>query len=171
MGGTNEFENYHYVYEGQRYAYDLVRVKNGTTFEGTNLRNENYYAFGTDVVAPLHGKVVKVVDGIKDNVPGEMDEQHPAGNYIVIEHPEKEYSLIAHFKQNSIVVKEGELVGEGQLLGQCGNSGNSSEAHIHFQVMDNALLKKAKSIRIQFQDHHEPVQGDTVEPLPLRVKK
>ena len=50
-GGTNEFENYHYVYEGQRYAYDLVRVKNGTTFEGTNLRNENYYAFGTDIVA------------------------------------------------------------------------------------------------------------------------
>lgn len=170
-GGTNEFVNYHYVYESQRYAYDLVRVKNGATFEGTNLINENYYAFGTDVVAPLHGKVVKVVDGLKDNVPGEMDEQHPAGNHVIIEHPHKEYSMIAHLKKGSIVVKENELVKEGQLLGQCGNSGNSSEAHIHFQVMDCPKLEKAKSIRIQFQDHREPVQGDIVEPLPLDENK
>ena len=84
-GGANEFKNYHYIYENQRYAYDLVRVKNGETFEGTNLINENYYAFSTDIVAPLHGKVVKVVDRLKDNVPGEMNEQHPAGNYVINE--------------------------------------------------------------------------------------
>lgn len=169
-GGINEFENYHYVYENQRYAYDLVRVKNGATFEGTNLMNENYYAFGTDVVAPLHGKIVKVVDGLKDNIPGETDEQHPAGNYVIIEHPHEEYSMIAHLKKGSIVVKEDELVKEGQLLGKCGNSGNSSEAHIHFQVMDRPQFEKAKSIRIQFQDDREPVQGDTVVPLPLDEK-
>lgn len=170
-GGTNELNNYHYAYEHQRYAYDLVRVKNGSTYEGTNLTNENYFAFGTDVVAPLGGKVVKVVDGIKDNVPGEMNEQHPAGNYVVIEHPNKEYSMMAHFKKGSIIVKKGEFVKEGQLLGQCGNSGNSSEAHIHFQVMDNPQFEKAKSIRIRFQNQHEPVQGDIVEPLPLNENK
>lgn len=169
-GGTNEFDNYHYAYENQRYAYDLVRVKNCATFEGTGLVNENYYAFGADIVSPLHGKVVKVVDGIKDNTPGEMDEQHPAGNYIIIEHPNEEYSMIAHIKKDSIVVNEGDLVKEWQLLGQCGNSGNSSEAHIHFQVMDRPQFDDAKSIRIQFQNQNEPVQGDTVEPLPLDEK-
>lgn len=170
-GGTNEFDNYHYAYENQRYAYDLVRVINGVTYEGTNLINENYFAFGKDIVAPLNGKVVEVVDGIKDNVPGEMNEQDPAGNYIVIEHSNKENSMIAHFKNGSILVKEGEQVKEGQLLGQCGNSGNSSEAHIHFQVMDRPQFEKAKSIRIQFQNHLEPVQGDTVTSLPLDDNK
>lgn len=170
-GGVNEFDNYHYPYENQRYAYDLVRVKNGVTYEGTSLINENYYAFGVDVIAPLHGKVVKVVDGIRDNVPGEMDEQKPAGNYVVIEHPNKEYSMIAHFKNGSILVKEGEQVKEGQLLGQCGNSGNSSEAHIHFQVMDRPQFEKAKSFRIRFQNQLEPIQGDTVKPIPLNENK
>ncbi|MEK3973989.1 M23 family metallopeptidase [Psychrobacillus sp. FSL K6-1267] len=170
-GGTNEFDNYHYAYENQRYAYDLVRVINGVTYEGTNLINENYFAFGKDIVAPLNGKVVEVVDGIKDNVPGKMNEQYPAGNYIVIEHSNKENSMIAHFKNGSILVKEGEHVKEGQLLGLCGNSGNSSEAHIHFQVMDRPQFEKAKSIRIQFQNHLEPVQGDTVTSWPLDDNK
>lgn len=170
-GGINEFVNYHYAYENQRYAYDLVRVKNGSTFDRAQITNDNYYAFGTDIVAPLHGKVVKVVDGIKDNVPGEMNEQQPEGNYVIIEHPHQEYSMIAHFKKDSIIVKEGELVNEGQLLGQCGNSGNSSEAHIHFQVMDYPQLNRAKSIRIQFRNELEPVQGDIVEPLQLGAKK
>lgn len=165
-GGTNEFENYHYAYENQRYAYDLVKVVNGKTFHGTNLKNENFYAFGTDVVAPFYGKVVKVVDGLKDNFPGEMDEKNPAGNYVIILHPNKEYSMIAHFKKDSIVVKKGETVNEGQLIGQCGNSGNSSEPHIHFQVMNYPSLNLGKSIRIQFQDQSEPVQGDIVKPLP-----
>lgn len=163
-GGTNEFENYHYAYEQQRYAYDLVQVKNGATFTGTHSLNESYYAFGTDVVAPLHGTVINVVDGFKDNVPGKMEQQHPAGNYVIIEHPNKEYSMMAHLKNGSILVNVGDVVKEGQVVGRCGNSGNSSEAHIHFQVMDHPQLDQAKSIRIRFQQEYEPIQGDTVRP-------
>ncbi|MGN7477311.1 M23 family metallopeptidase [Solibacillus silvestris] len=166
-GGANEFINYHYAYEQQRYAYDLVIINEGQSFKDSPISNENYYAFGKDVVAPYAGKVVSVVDGLKDNIPGEMDEQNPAGNYIVIAHPNEEYSMIAHFKKDSIIVKPGDSVKEGQLLGQCGNSGNSSEAHIHFQVMDNADLHEAKSIRIQFRDGHEPIQGEIVKPALL----
>lgn len=167
-GGANEFLNYHYPYEGQRYAYDLVIVKEDKSYKDSSLSNENYYAFGAEVVAPYRGKVVTVVDGIKDNIPGEMNEQQPAGNYIVIAHPNNEFSMIAHFKMNSIVVKPGDTVKEGQLLGYCGNSGNSSEAHIHFQVMDRADFNKAKSIRIKFQNNLEPIQGDVVEPRPFK---
>lgn len=163
-GGTNEADNYHYAYEQQRYAYDLVQVKNDATFTGNPLLNEQYHAFGTDVVAPLHGTVVHVIDGLEDNVPGEMGGQHPAGNYVILEHPNEEYSMMAHLKQNSITVKKGDVMKEGQVVGQCGNSGNSSEAHIHFQVMDRPQLEQAKSIRIRFQQGYEPVQGDTVRP-------
>lgn len=167
-GGANEFLNYHYPYEQQRYAYDLIIVKEEKSYKDTSLLNENYYAFGAEVVAPYKGKVVTVVDGIKDNLPGEMNEQQPAGNYIVIAHPNDEFSMIAHFKMNSIVVKPGDTVKEGQLLGYCGNSGNSSEAHIHFQVMDGADFNKAKSIRIMFQNDVEPIQGDVVGALPFK---
>ena len=162
-GGTNVIDNYHYAYEQQRYAYDLVQVRNGATFTGNPLINENYYAFGTDVVAPLNGTVVTVLDGCIDNVPGEMDEHNLAGNFITIEHANKEYSMVAHLKNGSILVKEGDIVKEGQVLGQCGNSGNSSEAHIHFQVMDHLQMDLAKSLRIRFQQEYEPVQGDTVK--------
>jgi len=161
LGGTNEFINYHYLYENQRYAYDLVKVREGESYLNSPIQNENFYAFDEAIIAPADGKVVKVVDGIKDNVPGEMEEHNPAGNYVVIEHVDNEFSMIAHFKQNSILVKPGEFVTEGQLIGKCGNSGNSSEPHIHFQVMDTDS-KYGKSIRILFKDGKEPIQGDMI---------
>ncbi len=164
-GGTNEFVNYHYAYETQRYAYDFVKVKDGQTFTDSPNNNEHYYAFGADVVAPFSGTVVRLVDGFKDNVPGVMDAEHPAGNYMVIAHPNDEYSFLSHFKQGSICVKEGDIVKEGQLLGQCGNSGNSSEAHIHFHVMDGSNFETATSIRIKFQGDADPLQGETVKPI------
>ncbi|GGA24636.1 M23 family metallopeptidase [Psychrobacillus lasiicapitis] len=118
-GGANEFINYHYPYESQRYAYDLVKIQDGLSYRKTQMGNNNFYSFDEDVVAPGDGKIVKVVDGLKDNVPGEMDSNNPEGNYIVIEHANKEFSMIAHFKQNSILVKVGEVVREGQLIGKC----------------------------------------------------
>ncbi|WP_211655504.1 M23 family metallopeptidase [Planococcus alpniumensis] len=166
-GGKNEFLNYHYVYESQRYAYDLVVMKEERTFRENGKRNENYYAFNKEVAAPANGQVVKVVDGIKDNMPGDMNESEPAGNFIVIKHSVNEYSLVAHFKQNSIRVKEGETVQQGEIIGLCGNSGNSSEPHIHFQVMNSPDLHNCKSLCIRFTDGSQPIQGDTVTQGPL----
>src|SRR5690606_4327360 len=103
-------------------------------------------------------------DGMNDNIPGEMDEDNPAGNYCIIAHEHNEYSMIAHFKKDSICVETGDNVKAGQLLGLCGNSGNSSEAHIHFQVMDHPDFLQAKSLHIQFHGGAEPIQGDFVQP-------
>ncbi|WP_339194784.1 M23 family metallopeptidase [Solibacillus sp. FSL R5-0449] len=163
-GGTNEFINYHYPYEQQRYAYDLVKMSNNETYRNSKLQNESYYAFGAEVVAPADGVVVEVLDGINDNIPGEMDEENLAGNYCIIAHEHNEYSMLAHFKKDSICVETGDKVKAGQLLGLCGNSGNSSEAHIHFQVMDHQDFLQAKSLRIQFHSGAEPIQGDIVKP-------
>lgn len=167
-GGKNEFLNYHYVYESQRYAYDLVIMKEKRTYRESGMGNENYYAFNKEVVAPANGQVVKVVDGIEDNTPDDMNESQPAGNYIVIKHSADEYSLVAHFKKNSMLVKEGETVQQGQIIGLCGNSGNSSEPHIHFQVMDSPDLHNCKSICIRFTDGSQPIQGDAVTQGPLQ---
>lgn len=168
-GGTNEFINYHYVYENQRYAYDLIQVKDNTSYKETRLRNENFYAFNQEILSPATGKVVKVIDGLKDNTPGEMDADNPAGNFVIIEHEYKEYSMLAHLKKDSIKVREGDNVTEGQCIGRCGNSGNSSEPHLHFQVMDSSDLYKGTSIRIRFKNGLEPIQGDVVsEYMPLK---
>ncbi|QCR32566.1 M23 family metallopeptidase [Lysinibacillus sp. SGAir0095] len=166
-GGKNEFLNYHYAYESQRYAYDLVIMKDNQTYEDNHARNENYFAFNQEVVAPDSGTVVKVMNHVPDNIPGEMNEQAPAGNHVILKHLNNEYSLLAHFKQHSITVKKGDQVKQGQVLGLCGNSGNSSEPHIHFQVMNSPNLKKCKSRCIRFSNGVEPIQGDLVREGPL----
>lgn len=168
-GGANELINYHYAYETQQFAYDFVKVQDGLTYIDTAEHNEHYLAYNEAIVAPLDGKVLEVVDGIADNVPGQMDEQNPAGNYVILEHANQEYSLLAHLIPGSIVVKEGQQVKTGTRIGRCGNSGNSSEAHLHFQVMDAPNLTKCKSRRIRFHDGKEPIQGDTV--VSKKMKK
>ncbi|WP_338780342.1 M23 family metallopeptidase [Metabacillus sp. FJAT-52054] len=135
-------------------------MKKGQTYKGNPLKNESYYAFGQPVAAPLEGTVIKTVDGLKDNVPGELNPDHPEGNYVVIKHKNGEYSILAHFMKNSIKVREGEKVKTGQILGKCGNSGNSTEAHIHFQVSSSPDIMTGKSIRIQFENGKEPVRGE-----------
>lgn len=168
-GGTNVFDNYHYDYDNQRYAYDFVRVQNGKTHSGDGSTNEQYYAFNTAVVAPLAGKVVRAVDGIADNTIGETNEYSPLGNHVILKHKHGEYSVVAHLKQHSVNVREGDRVEEGQIVGACGNSGNSSEPHIHFHVMDDAAWEKATSIRIKLQQK-EPLRGHHVTPAPFKEK-
>lgn len=163
-GGTNSLVNYHYEYESQRYAYDFVIMKDNQTYNGDPTKNESYYAFGKNMFVPADGKIVEVENGIKDNkLVGEMNEKQPAGNYVVIDHGNDEYSLLAHFKYGSIIVKPGDQVKEGELLGLVGNSGNSSEAHIHFQVANGSDLDASKSIRIRFNLDEELLQGDFIK--------
>ena len=55
-GGDNELFNYHYNYETQRYAYDLVKLVNGKTMYDGGQFCSNYYSFGANVVAPIYGE-------------------------------------------------------------------------------------------------------------------
>lgn len=161
-GGTNELVNYHYAYPSQRYAYDFLIMRNGQTYIGDPKRNESYYAFGQPILAPASGTVLKVASTIWDNEPGTYNEEHAAGNFVEIDHGNGEYSLLAHLKHGSITVKPGETARQGQVIGLCGNSGNSSEPHLHIQVSDSSDLMKAKSIRIRFPGNAKIVQGDFV---------
>jgi Peptidase family M23 len=164
-GGTNESLNYHYPYESQRYAYDLVIMKDNQSFQGDAKANESYYAYGKPLIAPADGVVVGVEMNLEDNVPvGKMNPEKPYGNYVIIDHGKGEYSVIAHMKYQSAAVKIGDQVKQGDPIGLCGNSGNSSEAHIHFQVQDSPDLEAGKSIRIKFKDNIEPIRGQFVSP-------
>lgn len=157
-GGHNTLLNYHYEYEHIRYAYDFIKVENNYSYQGDPLNNESYFAFNEPILSPAAGKVIKVVNDIVDNVPGQFNEQNPEGNMVMIEHSHGEISLIAHFKQSSIVVEEGDIVEKGQLLGMTGNSGYSSEPHIHFQI-NKRLQDKEIVVPITFSNSEKWVKG------------
>lgn len=162
-GGKNIFVNYHYEFEQVRYAYDFVKEKNGYSYEGNPKNNENYFAFNENVLAPADGIVVASIDGILDNDPvGKVNESQPAGNVVTIRHRNGEYSTIAHLKNGSVKVKSGDKVTAGQIIGKCGNSGNSTEPHVHFQVSVQKDKAKIVTIPISFRDSLQLIRGETV---------
>jgi len=162
-GGQDTLSNYHYEVPSQRYAYDLVQIKDGFSYQGDAAKNESYYAFGQDVFAPQAGTVVQVVNDIPDNEPvGTMNEEKPAGNVVVIDHGGGEFSYLAHLMNGSAKVKVGDSVKQGDLIGLCGNSGNSSEPHLHYQVSDGPDLFAGRSIRIQWEGGLRPIQGESI---------
>jgi hypothetical protein len=136
-GGNTELENYHVVAPNQRHALDLVIWKDGGTHRGDGTANEDYWAYGQRVLAPAGGTVVTAVDGLADNAPQvETDAANLAGNHVVIEVADEEYVLIAHMQAGSLTVAEGDSVTAGQVIGLVGNSGNTSEPHIHIHLQD-----------------------------------
>ncbi|MFV0344844.1 MAG: DUF3887 domain-containing protein [Bacteroidales bacterium] len=150
-GGDTKELNYHVESEAQKNAIDLVITDDkGNSFKTDGKMNEDYYAFGKELVAPCDGEVVLVVDGVKDNVPGILNPVYVPGNTVIIKTVNNEYLFFAHFKQHSIVVKQGQKVKQGQLLGLCGNSGNSSEAHLHFHIQNVEDMNSATGVKCYF---------------------
>jgi urea transporter len=118
-----------------RHAYDFVVFQpDGSTYRGDGTRLEDYAAFRKPVLSPIRGRVVRVVDGLPDNPPGEVDRAHNWGNLVVLKDERGFHVEISHFASNSIRVEEGAWVERGALLGLCGNSGYSPQPHIHLQV-------------------------------------
>lgn len=161
-GGDNELINYHYQYKNQRLAMNLIKIEDGCTYKGDLNQCENYHIYDSPIVAPANGVVEEIVDGIPDSIPGEMNTVHPEGNYIVIKHGPKEYSLIAHIKPHSFKIEKGDELLRGQHIANVGNSGNSSEPHIHFQVMNDKNLQVTQTLKIQFLNDISPVKGDEI---------
>jgi murein DD-endopeptidase len=127
----------------QRFAIDYVKMdENGRRFIGDSLKNESYYANGVDALAVADGIVVSVKDGIPENIPGPASRAVPitletvGGNFVIIDVGEGRYAFYAHLKPGSLRVRAGERVRKGQVVGLVGNSGNSTEPHLHFHLMD-----------------------------------
>ena len=150
-GGDTKELNYHVESKAQKNAFDFV-IKNekNQTFKTNGKTNEDYYAFGKELFAPCDGEVVLVVDGIKDNIPGDLNPIYIPGNTVIIKTKNNEFLFFAHFKKYSISVKEGQLVNQGQLLGLCGNSGNSSEPHLHFHIQNVENMNIATGVKCYF---------------------
>ncbi|MCU5325048.1 M23 family metallopeptidase [Bacillus cereus] len=127
-GGDRLETNYHVIKPNERWAYDILIPP----AEVKSNKLEDYGIFGAKVMAPAPGTVVSINNNEQDLAPGSDDFQSMVGNHIYLRLDETgTFLVLAHLKKGSIKVKEGQHVNEGEFLAQVGNSGSSSEPHLH----------------------------------------
>jgi len=152
--------------QNQLYAYDF-RTEN----TGKEKTLEDYPVFNKEIIAPANGIVIQIINGAMDVLPGERDRSVGVGNAIIIDHQNGEYSLICHFKYNSIKVKVGDKIKQGGILGLCGNTGNTTQPHIHFNLQDRPRMHLAHALPAQFKRilvngiekfNYEPIRSEVV---------
>lgn len=134
-GGSNPLINYHNVSESQKYALDISKLNVlGTRAWGIYPKElERYAIFEKTLYSPCDGRILDVDKGYKDFNPPNRGEGHPAGNHVVIECGKAQVT-IAHMKENSIVVDSLATVKIGDIIGKVGNTGNTSEPHLHIHA-------------------------------------
>ena len=156
-GGWKREPSHSWNIIGQRYAYDFEIRKNNLPYHDDPTKNENYYSYLENVYAPLDGWVIEAIDQYKNThitkdrkIINDCD--NPRGNHIIIKHENGEYSTICHFEKGTILVHEGDIVKEGDILGKVGNSGNTQGPHIHFQIQQGIDPDNSKGIPITFKN-------------------
>lgn len=127
----------------QRFAIDYVIMDSAfKTHRGDPLKNESYYAENMDAIAVADGRVVATKDSIPENVPGANSRAVPitletvGGNHVILDIGNGRYAFYAHLRPGTLAVKVGDRVKQGAVLGKVGNSGNSTEPHLHFHLSD-----------------------------------
>jgi hypothetical protein len=185
-GGDAVFQNYHAASPPQRHAFDLLVWRDGATHVGDGAANADYHIWGLPVVAPADGTVIAVENALPDIAPvgstaepvGEpVNADHPEGNHVVIQTAEQEFVHLAHMRMGSIRVEVGQRVAAGDGIGLVGNSGNTSEPHVHIHVQTEAdgLNPAAQGVPLAFAgylangqrvEQGVPLQGQFVEHIP-----
>jgi hypothetical protein len=171
------------VLNSQNFAYDLGVLGDGaTTFSGSARRNASYHAHGQPIVAAADGEVVWVHDGVEENEPvgvrpsWQQIQLRPydlAGNFVVLRHLGREHTAYLHL-QPKLTLRRGDRVRAGQEVGRCGNSGNSLESHLHFQLQDGPDVLRANGLPARFGGFtihfgHLRLYVTSERPLPLPV--
>lgn len=142
-GGSTEMTNVHLKtldktverfrpWRGQSRGLDIFRITPLGLHKDGWLPTDpaKYLTYGTPVLAPCRGEVAKVVDEHPDMTVPEMDRRYLPGNFVAIDCGDF-VVILAHLRRGSISVAGGDQVQVGDALGVMGNSGNSSEPHLH----------------------------------------
>ncbi|MGX7758950.1 peptidoglycan DD-metalloendopeptidase family protein [Streptomyces angustmyceticus] len=171
---------------GQTYAIDIVAEPepgSRPAFGWWPLvrRNEEFPAFGAPLLAVADATVVRAEDGSRDHLSRTswpaavylLALEGPAralggvrpmlGNHVILDLGNGVHALYAHVRRGSLTVRTGDRVRAGDPLGQCGDSGNSSEPHVHFQLMDAADPVTAQGVPFTWQGIGVPRNGEAFE--------
>lgn len=170
---------------GERFAIDFVGVDVRRRTAGIRDRHtlfgteppERFFGFGRPILAPADGIIVGRHDGEPDHdarrsplslVPYMLGQKARlregaialAGNFVILALPgRRAFVALVHLRRNSVRVDLGDRVSTGEQLAQCGNSGNSTQPHLHLQAMDSDDLAIARGIPIAFSRFREQPAG------------
>ncbi|WNF28432.1 M23 family metallopeptidase [Streptomyces sp. C11-1] len=175
---------------GQTYAIDILADPEPTDGEvparppfrmlwPVFRRNRDFPAFGAPLLAVADATVVAASDGQRDHLsrnslPGlvylmlveaavrsVLGVHRVFGNHVILDLGDGTYAAYAHAQRGSLTVKAGDTVRAGQRIGRCGNSGNTTEPHLHFQLMDGPDLDTARGVPFSWRGVGVPAGGET----------
>ena len=173
---------------GQKYAIDVFQDSGRPLIDGwwpaMRRPDDGFRAFGEPILAVADATVVRASDGQRDHLsrnswPGYLylmlveavgrsigGPHRVLGNHVVLDLGDGVYAAYAHLKRDSVAVGVGDRVTAGQLIGRCGNSGNTSEPHLHFQLMDNPEAAEARGIPFTWSGVGVPPTGEPFTAAP-----
>lgn len=173
--GTSDF--------GESYAIDFVMLNDAKgikkpyrssilkyIFRGVRLGD--FYGWGQPVYSPIDGKVLAIENDVaerqivnpftdlrhvrkatREYISSRRFPEKIAGNYVLLEIGKSQYALLAHLVKGSIIVKPGESVEIGQVIGKLGHSGNSTMPHLHMQFMNGDDFNTARGIPFKIKEY------------------
>jgi hypothetical protein len=160
----------------QRFAIDWVQIQTvdgaRTTWKGPEDRNDSYFCYDQPIYSVAAGKVVDVADGLPENVPHSgkyaypIDFNNAAGNHVVVEIAPRRYVLYAHMRPGTVRAKPGDQVGAGNIIGHVGNTGSSTEPHLHMHVDDQPSFLGGNGVPYEFTslEASGPVEANVSAP-------
>lgn len=157
----------------QEFAFDVIGMKGSRSFSANyakadGSRLEDHYIFNRNILAMADGKVIATGTKFPEALTRQKDYfinfvetarrlapqigilNTVGGNYIVIDHGNGEYAFYAHIREGHVLVKPGDQVKQGQVIGRVGNTGNSSDPHLHFHLMDSPDVLTANGLPVMF---------------------
>lgn len=176
IGTAPSLEGHHRWAGVQEFAFDLIQLGNGTrSYQNEGNQLSDYYCYGAPVRVMADGEVVKVTENELEGTsmlkqPEESEGDYLQrimvqqqlllqkgmdailGNHVIVSHGSGEYSTYAHLKPGSVSVNVGDKLKSGTVIGAIGNSGNSTEPHLHFHVSDSPEVTYSRSLPIRFKN-------------------
>jgi murein DD-endopeptidase MepM/ murein hydrolase activator NlpD len=157
----------------QRFAIDFLQLReDGRSFTGDQKDNKNYRCYGAEVLAVADGTVIALKDGIPENIPGPTSRAVPitletvGGNHIILDLGNGRFAFYAHLQPGSLRVKLGDKVRQGQAMALVGNSGNSTEPHLHFHISNSNSPLGTEGIPYAFREFEVEGKGWGWKPGP-----
>ncbi len=160
----------------QRYAIDWVQYQTidgvRTTWKGPEDKNESYFCYDQPIYSIAAGKVVDMADGLPENVPHSgkyaipIDFNNAAGNHAVVQIAPHRYVLYAHMRPGTVKVKIGDRVRVGEIIGHVGNTGSSTEPHLHMHIDDQPSFLAGNGVPYEFTrgEASGPVEANVSSP-------
>jgi|GEM_PF-549874 len=147
--GATTLTNAHFK---NRYAIDCLKIgPDGRFYRGNEKEVTDFYSYEEPVYAPADGRVTERVDGNPSDRMGKRDTDNPGGNYVILDIGKGKYFYVGHLMKDRILVREGQVVTSGALLGYIGNSGNTFFPHLHIHIQNKPTADPEGRITYPFR--------------------